>query len=136
MTRLALARRRKTFAAATFAGVIAAGSLSGCQQSDMTASDAQSLSASFCSTWLPAVQPVIGQFNAQIRKDFATAANACAAIGDGRAVDAVTVAVAALSLYEGVKATYPKLAGLSPRDVGTAHRLIDGARLGAYLGAR
>ena len=58
------------------------------------------------------------------------------AVGAVSAVNAVTVAIAALALYEGVSATYPKLTALSDHDLVTAQRLIDGARIGAWLGAR
>jgi len=110
--------------------VLAAVSLSGCQKS-VSQADAASLSASFCGTWLPSVYPVIGAFNAQIRADYKTAAAGCLAVNEGQSVNAVTVALAALALYEGVSATYPKLTAMSDHDLVTAHRLIDGADLGA-----
>lgn len=102
-----------------------AAALAGCQQSGVTASDAQSLSTAFCSTWLPAAGAVVGNLNKQLQADYATATAACAAIGNGGSVNAVTVAVAALELYEGVTATYPKFTALSDRDLATARRLID-----------
>jgi hypothetical protein len=113
-------------------------SLAGCQSpgATVTSADAQSLTTAFCQTWLPAAAPVIGDFNAQIQADYATVKNACAAIGDGQTVNVATVAVAAVELYQGVSANYPKLVALSPRDLATAHELIDARRLAAWLGAR
>ena len=106
-------------AALALAGVM----LAGCQQT-VSKTDAQSLSTAFCSTYLPAVYPVIGEFSAQIQADYKTASAACLAVNQGQSVNSLTVALAALAVYEGVSATYPKLAALSDHDLATARRLV------------
>ena len=131
--RLTSPRRRPRLAFAGAAAVaLAAVSLSGCQTQTAAVSkaDASSLSQAFCGSFIPAVYPVIGGFSKQIQQDYQTAATACLAINEGQSVNALTVGLAALALYEGVSATYPKLAALAPHDIETAHRLIDIARLG------
>ena len=137
MHRLTSPRRPRLAFVGVAALALAAVALSGCQQTaTVSKADASSLSASFCGTFIPAVYPLIGEFNAQLRADYQTAANACLAINEGKSVNTLTVALAALALYEGVSATYPKLAALSDHDLATARRLVLGARLGGYLGAR
>jgi hypothetical protein len=105
------------------AAIAITAALSGCNSQTVSKADASALSASFCGTWIPAVYPVIGNFNAQIRADYNTAATACLAINEGKSVNAVTVAIAALAVYEGVSATYPKLTALSDHDLATARRI-------------
>lgn len=122
-------------ALAVVAGLALAVALSGCQQT-VSKADASSLSQAFCGSFIPSIYPVIGQFSKQIQADYQTAAAACLAINEGQSVNTLTVALAALAVYEGVSATYPKLAALSDHDLVTAHRLIDAQRLGAYLGVR
>ena len=113
---------------------IAAG-LAGCNPATtVTASDAQSLSQNFCTVWLPAAAPVIPDFSAAVQKNYALATKACADLGNGSSINAVSVAVAALDLYNAVHAVYPAKA-LSDHDLTTAKRLVIGARMGVYIGA-
>lgn len=117
--------RLNTIAALAALGALLCGAAAptSCVDQTVGKSDAQTLSASFCSTYLPAVKQVVGEFNAQIRADYATASRACAMIADGKSVNVFTVGLAALALYEGVSATYPKLGALSDHDIATARRL-------------
>ncbi len=91
--------------------------------------DAQVAVVSFCTTGLPAAQPLVGDLNAQLQADYATVSRACTAIGNGQSVNVVTVASAALALYDGLRVTYPKaFTALAGRDI-VALRRIDPASL-------
>lgn len=113
----------------------AALALSGCNNQGVSKLDAQTLSASFCNEWLPSIGPLVDGLNAQMQANHATVTRACKAIADGKSINAISVAFAAVTLYEGVMATYhPGVKALSDHDLNTARRLIDVYRLQLYLG--
>ncbi|RBP03787.1 hypothetical protein DFR50_14235 [Roseiarcus fermentans] len=105
--------------------------LAGCQSTGGPAISAASVQAdakaavqAFCATGLPAAQPFVAELNAQLQADYRTVSTACALLANGGAINPIAAAAAALALYDGLKATYPKaFTALAPADMTSLRRI-------------